>query len=280
METGYRATGQLRANGGAFCSATLILPNAIVTAAHCLKPILDGSIFDDYAQASSNNVVADMGSLYDGGAPADRGSAPVDAAIAGDVYDFAKPADLGRRSSIATFALDSLTSPTQEIELDVTASAYDPRYVDVDDWSKVEDAQHDIAIIFLKVPIVGVKPAVIVRPDSTLANPCSYRSIGYGTTSIESDAQERRSAIKCYEQTTADDSDILVSSPTGATCFGDSGGALAFAGDDEPMHLVGVTSRGSKEEASDPCFFGARSWYTGAYAHRAFIGATLERFSR
>jgi hypothetical protein len=279
LETGYRPVGSLRAGGREFCSATLILPNAVLTAAHCLQPILDGSIFDQLPLPSAPT------NATDGGAPTDLSMGDPGGAVPGG------PADLGpshhnmavglsAMRPIATFALGAIDAPEQETELDLKAAAHDDRYVDEADWGPLDQPHHDIAIIFLKAPINGVAPARVAKLADPLPDPCALRSIGYGITDLVTAYQERRSGIKCYQNRTADGSDIHVYQPTGATCYGDSGGGLVYASADEPVHLLGVASRlGEEVQYSDPCTFGSTSYFTDAYAHKDFISATLEKFS-
>lgn len=209
----YDPTGRYR------CSATLISPTVLVTAAHCTDGVV-GSVLVDF-----RNFIAETGpSPY---APA------------------ADPAAGYTDAEIAAMGFVSGTAYTHPDYSDFT---------DMDNWNDV-----GVVVLDEPVDIAPAQLADLGTLDAIAGNlrKTLFRAVGYGTEVRKPDSGPQTPTPQSYPlerryvdmpgqkltaqilQTNGNERDVF---GTGGTCFGDSGGPVLYQGE-----IVAVTSYGYTE---------------------------------
>ncbi|HYF72726.1 MAG TPA: trypsin-like serine protease [Nocardioides sp.] len=209
----YDATGRYR------CSATLISPTVLVTAAHCTDGVV-GSVLVDF-----RNFIAETG--------------PSPYAQAAD------PAAGYTDEEIEAMGFVSGTAHTHPEYSDFT---------DMDNWNDVGVVVLDdpVGIAPAELADLGTLDAIAGNLRKTL-----FRAVGYGTEVRKSDDGPQNPTPQSYPlqrryvdmpgqkltaqilQTNGNERDVFGS---GGTCFGDSGGPVFYQGE-----IVAVTSYGYTE---------------------------------
>ncbi|CAI9409096.1 trypsin-like serine protease [Nocardioides sp. T2.26MG-1] len=210
----YDATGRYR------CSATLISPTVLVTAAHCTDGDV-GSVLVDF-----RNLVAETGpSPY---APA------------------ADPSAGYTDEEIAAMGFVSGTAYTHPQYSDFT---------DMDNWNDVGVVVLDEPVDIAPAQLAGLGVLDQIGPSNLRKT--LFRAVGYGTEVRKSDTGPQNPTPQSYPlerryvdmpgqkltpqilQTNGNERDVF---GTGGTCFGDSGGPVFYQG-----AIVAVTSYGYTE---------------------------------
>ncbi|TQK70007.1 trypsin-like serine protease [Nocardioides sp. SLBN-35] len=205
----YDADGRFR------CSATLISPTVLVTAAHCTSGTLGKTL------VTFDSVVAE--------AP------PSPLPVASDVSAGYTDADITGAGYLSGTAY---THPDYS------------DFTDLDNWNDVGVVVLDHAVGIAPAPLAGLNAADAVKqPRKTL-----FTAVGYGTEVRQADTGSQKPTPMSYPiirryvempgqkitpqiiQTNGNENDPF---GTGGTCFGDSGGSLWLDG-----KVVGVTSYG------------------------------------
>lgn len=205
----YDADGRFR------CSATLISPTVLVTAAHCTSGTLGKTL------VTFDSVVAE--------AP------PSPLPVASDVSAGYTDADITGAGYLSGTAY---THPDYS------------DFTDLDNWNDVGVVVLDHAVGIAPAPLAGLNAAdAIKQPRKTL-----FTAVGYGTEVRQADTGSQKPTPMSYPiirryvempgqkitpqiiQTNGNENDPF---GTGGTCFGDSGGSLWLDG-----KVVGVTSYG------------------------------------
>jgi hypothetical protein len=205
----YDADGRFR------CSATLISPTVLVTAAHCTSGTLGKTL------VTFDSVVAE--------AP------PSPLPVAADVTAGYTEADITGAGYLSGTAY---THPNYS------------NFTDLDNWNDVGVIVLDHAVGIAPAPLAGLNAAdAIKQPRKTL-----FTAVGYGTEVRQADVGSQKPTPMSYPiirryvdmpgqkitpqiiQTNGNENDPF---GTGGTCFGDSGGSLWLNG-----KVVGVTSYG------------------------------------
>lgn len=211
----YDATGRYR------CSATLVSPTVLLTAAHCTSGTLGKTA------VTFKSVIKETAPLPGEPSPLPVASDPSKGYTAADI--------------VAAGYLSG-TAYTHPKYSDFT---------DMDNWN-------DVGVIVLDEPVVGIEPAPladlgaadeITQPRKTL-----FTAVGYGTEVRQAESGPQKPTPQSYPlirryvempgqkitpqviQTNGNEKDPF---GTGGTCFGDSGGSLWLDG-----KVVGVTSYG------------------------------------
>ena len=205
----YDADGRFR------CSATLVSPTVLVTAAHCTSGTLGKTL------VTFDSVVAE--------AP------PSPLPVASDVTAGYTDADITGAGYLSGTAY---THPDYS------------NFTDLDNWNDVGVIVLDHAVGIAPAPLAGLNAADAVKqPRKTL-----FTAVGYGTEVRQADTGSQKPTPMSYPiirryvempgqkitpqiiQTNGNENDPF---GTGGTCFGDSGGSLWLDG-----KVVGVTSYG------------------------------------
>lgn len=205
----YDADGRFR------CSATLVSPTVLVTAAHCTSGTLGKTL------VTFDSVVAE--------AP------PSPLPVASDVTAGYTDADITGAGYLSGTAY---THPDYS------------NFTDLDNWNDVGVVVLDHAVGIAPAPLAGLNAADAVKqPRKTL-----FTAVGYGTEVRQADTGSQKPTPMSYPiirryvempgqkitpqiiQTNGNENDPF---GTGGTCFGDSGGSLWLDG-----KVVGVTSYG------------------------------------
>ncbi|WGY00756.1 trypsin-like serine protease [Nocardioides sp. QY071] len=205
----YDADGRFR------CSATLVSPTVLVTAAHCTSGTLGKTL------VTFDSVVAE--------AP------PSPLPVASDVSAGYTDADITGAGYLSGTAY---THPDYS------------DFTDLDNWNDVGVVVLDHAVGIAPAPLAGLNAADAVKqPRKTL-----FTAVGYGTEVRQADTGSQKPTPMSYPiirryvempgqkitpqiiQTNGNENDPF---GTGGTCFGDSGGSLWLDG-----KVVGVTSYG------------------------------------
>lgn len=187
-------------NNGGICTGTLIAPDLVLTAAHCIFPALIGASSQDEVTANTI-VVLDTDNLFGGGG-------------------------IQRR---ATATIPHTSYNTNGI------------------------GDNDIGLIRLAQPITDRAPTPINRSREDAAIGITVTQVGYGVTTVGSNAAGRLFALlnkKSLNCSTygASDANLMCFSQTDGSgkCQGDSGGP-SFATFDGVERVVGVTSFGDQD---------------------------------
>ncbi|GAA4092056.1 trypsin-like serine protease [Nocardioides kongjuensis] len=205
----YDADGRFR------CSATLVSPTVLVTAAHCTSGTLGKTL------VTFDSVVAE--------AP------PSPLPVASDVTAGYTDADITGAGYLSGTAY---THPNYS------------NFTDLDNWNDVGVIVLDHAVTIAPAPLAALNAAdAIKQPRKTL-----FTAVGYGTEVRQADTGSQKPTPMSYPiirryvqmpgqkitpqiiQTNGNENDPF---GTGGTCFGDSGGSLWLNG-----KVVGVTSYG------------------------------------
>ena len=110
---------------------------------------------------------------------------------------------------------------------------------------------NDIAIVFLKKAVLGVRPATILKPDEAdiLQAGLAADIVGYGLRTAPemnpdaSDSGVKAQAKSVVNEVGAYEIQVGVLYPTPQKCYGDSGGPTYINLKDGSERLIGVTSR-------------------------------------
>jgi hypothetical protein len=197
----------LGAGGSTLCSGSIIAPDRVVTAAHC---------------------------LYDG---AQRRPASAFTVIAG-IVDGRLGADWSRIQS-------------KQVSAATPHPYYDPAL-----------RGYDIAVLVLSQPLDVSGSAVLpIAPASAAASPARVYGWGRSTATTRDDRLHslNQTLVRAFRCVNGVPAMLCGLTPTGATCFGDSGGGLVIEG--APPRLVGVDSIGVADDDVD-CDLGERTGYT------------------
>lgn len=210
-------------DGGRYrCSATLVTPTVLLTAAHCTDGNV-GKTLVDFRPVIAREAPTPPATLFPAAADATAG------------YTQAEVEAAGFRSG---------------------SSATHPDYSDFTD----EDNWNDVGVVVLDRPVTDIAPASLA-PVGTLdrikksnLSKTLFRGVGYGTEVRKSDSGPQKPTAMTYPlvrryvdmpgqkltpqilQTNGNPHDTR---GTGGTCFGDSGGPVLLDG-----AIVGVTSYG------------------------------------